>query len=122
MKRLLRTLYVYSLIISYLSCYYNEFPEEDEFLIPPDQEASFTNNIIPIFSIYSCSECHDVNGVNPNLLPGEAYNALVPVYVTPFKPEESRLYTFLVDRDHRNINNESKAWIKKWIEDGAKNN
>lgn len=95
---------------------------EEDIIIPPDIEASFEMNILPIFELYNCVECHNSEGLNPNLEPDEAYDALVPGYVTPFDPEGSRLYILLEINGHRNVDNESIAWIEKWIEEGAKNN
>ncbi len=95
---------------------------EEEVIIPPDVEASFEINIIPIFETYNCAECHNSNGLNPNLESDKAYDALLPEYVTPFNPESSKLYIQLEYNGHLNVDNESIAWIEKWIEEGAENN
>lgn len=122
MKKLLKPILVSSLALLCFSCYYNEFPEEEEVIIDPGQEVSFANDIIPIFEVYNCAQCHNDSGQNPNLISNQAFDALVPTYVTEGNPNGSRLYTMLKIEEHRNVDNTSLALIKKWIEDGADNN
>lgn len=122
MKKLFRTLLVSGFALLCFSCYYNEFPEEEEVVIDPTEEVSFANDILPIFAAYSCTQCHNDGGESPNLLPDQAYSALVPAYVTAGNATNSRLYTFLKDEEHRNVDAESIAYIKKWIDDGAEDN
>ena len=122
MKKLFRTLVVSGLALLCFSCYYNEFPEEEEVVIDPTEEVSFANDILPIFAAYDCTQCHNAGGQSPNLSPDQAYSALVPAYVTAGNPNSSSLYTFLKDEEHRNVDAQSIAYIKKWIEDGAEDN
>ena len=122
MKKLFKPILVSSLALLCFSCYYNEFPEEEDVIIDPDQEVSFANDIIPIFELYNCAQCHNNSGQNPNLISNQAYDALVPGYVTSGSPNSSRLYTMLEIEEHRNVDATSIALIKKWIEDGADNN
>lgn len=122
MKKLLRIVLVNSLALFFFSCYYNELPEEVEIVIPPDTVVSFTDDIAPIFATYNCTQCHKPSGQSPDLSAGTAYSALVPSYVTAGSSGNSALYTFLAIDGHRNVDAESIALIKKWIDDGAANN
>ena len=122
MKKLLKIVLVSSVALLFFSCYYNEFPEDEDVNLPEDQVVSFSNDITPIFVDYNCSECHNASGQNPDLTPGSEYNSLVPAYVTPGNASGSRLYTFLAADGHRNVDNASLALIEKWIDDGAENN
>jgi len=124
MKKLLKIVLVGSIPLVLFSCYYDEFVEEPEVVIPPDTVVSFANDIAPIFVTYDCSRCHNPNGIKPtpNLTAGNEYNSLVPAYVTEGNPNNSKLYTQLAVDQHRNVDANSIALIKKWIEDGAENN
>ena len=122
MKKLFKIVLVSSLGLLCFSCYYNEFPEEEEVVIDPEQDVSFADDILPIFALYSCSDCHKPSGQNPDLTEANAYNALVPAYVSAGNSNGSSLYTQLAINGHRNVDAESLALIKKWIDDGAQNN
>jgi hypothetical protein len=122
MKKLLQIVLVNSLALFFFSCYYNELPEEVEVVIPPDTVVSFADDIAPIFATYNCTQCHKPSGQSPDLSVGTAYNALVPSYVNAGSSGTSSLYTFLAINGHRNVDSESLALIKKWIDDGADNN
>jgi hypothetical protein len=122
MKKLLKIVLVSSVPLVMFSCYYDEFPEEIEVVIPPDQEVSFANDIAPIFVTYNCTQCHNTSGQAPDLTAGSEYSSLVPTYVSAGDPDNSRLYTQLAIIGHRNVDATSIALIKKWIEDGAENN
>ena len=124
MKKLLKIVIVNSLILLCFSCYYDDLtdlPQDDPVVIPPEQEVSFNTDILPIFEAYNCTECHNGGGVNPDLRPDRAYNALIPTYVVSGNSLESRLYIKLAVDGHRNVDSESLALIKKWIDDGAEN-
>lgn len=122
MKKLLKIVLVSSLSLLYFSCYYDEFPQAVEIVIPPDQVISFADDITPIFETYNCSQCHKPSGQSPDLTTGNEYSSLVPAYVSAGNPTGSRLYMQLAVNGHRNVDAESLALIKKWIEDGAENN
>ena len=122
MKKLLKIVLVNSLALFFCSCYYNELPEQVEVVIPPDTVVSFADDIAPIFATYNCTQCHKPSGQSPDLSVGTAYNALVPSYVKAGSSGTSTLYTFLAINGHRNVDSESLALIKKWIDDGAANN
>ncbi|GGK22460.1 hypothetical protein GCM10007962_15780 [Yeosuana aromativorans] len=122
MKKLLKIVLVSSLSLLSFSCYYDEFPQAVEVVIPPDQTISFASDITPIFATYNCAQCHKPSGQSPNLTAGNEYSSLVPAYVSAGNATGSRLYIQLADKGHRNVDAESLALIKKWIEDGAENN
>lgn len=121
MKKLLKIVLVSSLALFCFSCYYNEFPEEEEIIIDPEEEISFANDIIPIFEAYNCVECHN-GSLNPDLRPGNEYNSLVPDYVTAGNPLDSKLYTTLAIDNHRGLDASELAYIEEWIDRGAENN
>ncbi|MCF8273739.1 MAG: hypothetical protein K9I95_07905 [Flavobacteriaceae bacterium] len=106
----------------FFSCYYDEFPEEVAVVIPENQVVSFADDIAPIFVTYNCTECHNATGQSPNLTASSQYTSLVPSYVIAGNSNSSDLYTMLAINDHRNVDAESLALIKKWIDDGAENN
>ena len=122
MKKLLKIVLVSSITLLFFSCYYDEFPEEAEVVIPPGEVISFNDDIAPIFASYNCTQCHNATGQSPNLTPGGEYAALVPAYVSAGNANNSDLYIMLAINDHRNVDAESLALIKKWIDDGAENN
>lgn len=121
MKKLLKIVLVSSITLLLFSCYYDEFPDEEEVVIPPEQEISFQNDITPIFVSYNCAQCHNASGQNPDLTPGGEYSNLVPAYVSAGNSAGSSLYTKLAE-GHRSVDATSLALIEKWINDGAENN
>jgi hypothetical protein len=122
MKKLLKIVLVSSITLLFFSCYYDEFPEEVEVVLPPNTVVSFAGDIAPIFATYNCTDCHNASGQNPNLTAGSQYISLVPTYVSAGNSNGSRLYTQLAVNGHRNVDANSLALIKKWIDDGAENN
>lgn len=122
MKKLLKIALISSITLLFFSCYYDEFPEEVEVIIPEEEVISFADDIAPIFVSYNCTQCHNPSGQNPNLAAGSAYATLVPAYVNAGNANNSSLYTFLAINGHRNVDAQSLALIKKWIDDGAENN
>ena len=122
MKKLLKIVLVSIIPFLLFSCYYDEFPEEVKVVIPEDTVVSFENDIAPIFATYNCTECHSASGVSPNLTVGSEYASLVPSYAKAGNSSDSKLYTILAIDKHRNVDANSVALIKKWIDDGAENN
>ena len=110
------------------SCYYDELPEREIVDIPDDTAISFAADIEPIFSQSGkdCTQCHDGN-TDPNLTAGNAYNALVPEYVSAGNPDGSELYQKLPGVGHPFdvgfiLNGEEISLIREWIQRGAENN
>ena len=122
MKKLLKIVLVSSLSLLCFSCYYDN---EEDFItdIPPDPDAEykFASDITPIFVSYNCTDCHDGDR-DPDLRAGNEYNSLVPDFVTPFDANASKFYTKLALNGHQDVDANSLAKIKKWINDGALNN
>ena len=112
------------------SCYYDEelpkpaIPEPD-----PDTPISFRTDIEPLFSRSEtyCILCHNGSGQSPDLRVGNAYNSLVPAYVTAGDAEGSLFYQRLPGNGHRRdvgfvLSTDDISLIKGWIDRGAKNN
>lgn len=124
MKKLFKIVLVSIIPLVLFSCYYDEFPEvieDGDVVIDPGTDVSFKDDIAPIFVTYNCTQCHGASGQSPDLTPGNEYASLISGYVVPENSSESKLYTTLVD-GHRNVDANSIALIKKWIDDGAENN
>ncbi|WP_372946778.1 hypothetical protein [Mariniphaga sp.] len=107
------------------SCLYDwEIPEE----IPdrdPDQEISFSEEVLPIFtSGNNCTACHNGSQI-PDLREENAFSSLNSTrYINKTSPEESRIYTYPhPDGEHYKKYTLTQAdLILAWIEQGAKNN
>jgi hypothetical protein len=121
MKKLFRIVLVGSFTLLCFSCYYDEFPEEPPVDIDPNVPVSFADNIIPIFELYDCAQCHNPAQQEPDLTAGNEYNSLVPAYVTPDDTQNSTLYTTLTG-GHRNVDSQSLEYIRVWILQGAEDN
>src|SRR5688572_28249361 len=93
MQKIKSILFLCGMIITMFSCYY-EYPPSPLPIQPED--VSYNTHILPIFgSKCSTPACHDGTKA-PNLLPGEAYNALKNGgYYNLTFPEESLLYKSL---------------------------
>jgi len=106
-------------LLCFVSCEYDTV-EFDEVVIPPDQEVSFSNDIIPIF-ISNCTQCHDNGGIAPNLSASKAYNSLIDGnYINTENPGESKLFKKVVS-GHGSLSPTEKQLILEWITRGANN-
>ncbi len=121
MKKLLKIVLVSSLSLLCFSCYYDEEVIVPDVILPPGTEAKFATDIIDIFESYNCADCHDASR-DPDLRAGNEYDSLVPDYVTPGNADASSLYTFLAVDGHRDVDANSLALIKLWINEGALDN
>ncbi|MGB5434866.1 MAG: hypothetical protein WBM98_03165 [Maribacter sp.] len=126
MKRLLKIVLVSSLSLCCFSCYYDELPEEQDLVveIPDDVVVSFNDDVQPIFS--QCTGCHNGN-TSPDLREGNAFNAIVPQYVSAGDAENSEFYKKLPGNDHPVeaglvLTSDEIGIIKAWIDRGAENN
>ncbi len=130
MKRLLQIVLVSSLSLLCFSCYYDELPIEiDPVDLPDDVVVSFKDDVQPLFmgTDKDCTACHDGIDANPDLREGNAYNAIVPQYVTAGNAENSELYKNLPGIGHPFnagfvLSGDEIAVIKAWIDRGAENN
>jgi len=108
-------------VFCFSSCEYDVI-EVKQIVIPPDQEMSFSNDILPIFTS-NCVDCH--NGTtSPDLRSENAYNSLLSGdYLDTTDPENSDLYQKLQSGSHgARASSEEKQWILEWIKRGAKDN
>jgi hypothetical protein len=107
-------------LLCFVSCEYDTI-EFDKVVIPPDQEVSFSSDIIPIFTS-NCIQCHD-GGTDPDLRASNAYNAIVNNgYINIDEPADSELYKILFRGSHSTrATSTEKQLILEWITRGAKN-
>ena len=104
------------LVLSLFACEKYIIPTPD---IPVD--ISFSTQIQPIFDA-NCVGCHS-GGMDPDLRPGESYDALIDGgYVNTDDPESSELYTKLRGTHDSRATEEEKLTILQWITEGALNN
>lgn len=107
------------------SCMYDwEIPEEIPD-IDPNEEISFSEEILPIFnSGNNCTACHNGSQI-PDLREDNAYSSLNSTrYINKTSPEESRIYAVPhPDGNHyKKYTGTQAVLILAWIEQGAKNN
>lgn len=110
------------------SCTYDTivYPEDPEVTEP----VSYSEEIQPLWTDSGCdvSGCHNAGGWDPNLTPGNSYNALISDgFVDTTDPASSIIYTkllpgasmepYLIDPTADN-----RALILAWIEQGAMDN
>lgn len=117
MKKIIKLIALTVFIFNFSSCYYDEIFEAE---IPEGTVVSFDADIVPIFSQYSCTSCHNGNQ-DPNLTSGNEYTSLVPDYVEAGNSSGSEFYTKL-EGGHANVDATSLQLIELWINQGADNN
>ncbi|RUT79908.1 hypothetical protein DLK05_00715 [Ancylomarina longa] len=107
-------------VLCFSSCEYDVI-EEDPIVIPPTQEISFANDILPIFTS-NCVACHNGSN-NPDFRPDNAYNSLIDGdYINIDSPENSEIYQKLQSDPHSTrASSAQKQLILEWITRGAKN-
>tara|TARA_R110002110_G_scaffold230699_3_gene446536 strand:+ start:1158 stop:1526 length:369 start_codon:yes stop_codon:yes gene_type:complete len=117
MKKLFQILVIIGISLSLDSCYYDSIyePIADDDDGSTIEDVTFSNDIAPIFGF--CSNCHD-ESQNPDLRDGNAYNSLVPTYVTANDAEGSPLYIKLKD-GHQNLPASRLELVRTWIDQGA---
>ncbi|NOU61912.1 hypothetical protein [Marinifilum caeruleilacunae] len=105
-------------LLCFVSCEYDTI-EFDEVVIPPDQEVTFSGDILPIFTA-KCVECHD-GSIKLDLREANAYNALINGgYIDTDNPSSSELYE-TVNGGHGSASQAEKQLILEWITRGANN-
>lgn len=117
----IRLLLVFLTMFCFVCCEY-DIIEEEQIVIPPNQEVSFDQDIIPIFTA-NCTSCHD-GGIDPDLRSDNAYTALVNGgYLDTDNPSNSELYKVLLEGSHQTrASATEKELILEWITRGANNN
>lgn len=129
MKKISLLILAGMLVLFNTSCYYDELIPKEIVDIDDDVAISFSEDIEPLFSQAGqkdCTRCHD-GSTSPDLRTGNAYDALVPEYVSAGNPDGSELYQNLPGVGHPfdpgfNLNASEIALIREWIERGAENN
>ena len=99
------------------ACEY-EIVKVEPVVIDPTVTLTYTTDIAPILTTYSCKTCHS-GSVAPNLAVSP-YSVLIAGYVDKTTPANSKLYTQLSKAGHLNATAAEKAKILLWITQGAK--
>jgi hypothetical protein len=112
------------LLISITSCEY-EFIQAD--LPDLNYPVSFSNDILPIFTIKNnCTSCHRTGGTSPDLTLENAYNSIMPDLIDAANPELSIIYTIpgpsSLSHDFKKYTHAQAALVIEWIIQGAENN
>jgi len=122
-KRFLRLFFISGALLMLLSACEYDFiiPTPPPPPPPANDTISFSQDIQPIFNA-KCISCH-AGSIDPNLITGKSYSALVPAYVIANSPETSDLY--IVCKPGGSMSSYTSAahldLIKRWIFAGAKN-
>lgn len=120
----LTTLAIGIMMISLVSCEYDTIKPKD--VVIPDTPVSFSTDIEPAFGATgaNCIQCHP-GMIKPDLTAGKAYASLTSMnLVVANDPDGSKLIEY-INSGHQtatNLTATQKALIRKWIEEGAKNN
>jgi hypothetical protein len=118
----LTTLFLGVLMIGLVSCEYDTIKPAD--VVIPDTPISFSTDIEPIFSAANCTQCHP-SMLKPDLTAGKSYASITSLnLVVAEDPDGSTLMQY-INNGHQTavgMTGTQKALIKKWIEEGAKNN
>jgi hypothetical protein len=114
------------ILTAVISCKYDEvLPKEPD----PGYQASFSQDIIPIFNA-SCNQsgCHNGAGHQPDLRSFAAYESLWNGnYIDTLLPSQSQLYQWMsgakgLPMPIEGANATYNAVVLQWIEQGALNN
>lgn len=104
------------------SCTYDEISPK---VIEVPENVSFTVDVLPIFT-NTCAQsgCHSANGIPPNLSVDNAYISLTFFgYVNINDPENSIIYQKITNGSMKTYaDDQDRAIILKWIEQGALDN
>ena len=123
MKKIFKLLTLVSMGLIMNSCYYDAYPEYEEIdngKPGEEPEVFFATDIEDGIFVGFCDNCHK-GAQNPDLRKGNAYNSLVPAYVTADDADGSPLYIKL-NGGHNGVTDAEVALIKEWINQGAKDN
>ena len=124
MKKLFNIVLACGVSLLCFSCYYDTELEQEVIIPPPPEGVSFADDVLPIFT--KCTGCHNGN-TSPDLRAANAYNALIPNYVTAGNSAASKLYNHLPGIGHPldvgfTLSATEISLIKGWIDQGAENN
>lgn len=127
MKKRIRLMMVVCVGVALSACDYDKFPGEE---IVVKDNVSFALDIQPILTS-KCATCHNPTEAEPDLREGYAYESLKDGDgIVPGNAEESELVEMLEwqSKDGNNMPPDSPltpiqiALIKKWINEGVRNN
>jgi uncharacterized membrane protein len=115
---------LFSAVVFFTSCEYHII--EPEIIVLPDEPVSFSTQVAPMFD--KCVTCHtSSNRLNmesnlyTNLVTGKSQDNIS--YIDIANPEASYIYTKTVDHPDGNmLTAEERAYLIKWITEGARNN
>lgn len=110
------------------SCYYDTVIVDEGEIIPPPDDISYSEQIMPIWDDY-CVNCHK-GVIAPDLRPANSYNALINGgYVLANDADNSILYHSLLGTNGvplmppgAKLSSTNIGLVKGWIDQGAKNN
>ena len=89
----------------------------------PDEPVSFATQVAPMFVDAGCTGCHGSMG-GLDLTLKKSYAGLTNGRVDTANPAESKVILYINDghATSGNLTAEQKAFLLKWIEEGAKDN
>ena len=111
-----------------VGCIYDFIAPEEEEIIDPTVDVSFTTQILPIFtSGENCTACHRTGMTAPDLTASNAYNSINNTkYLNKTTPAESVIYKVpspgSTTHSHKTYTANQAALLLTWIQQGAKNN
>ena len=110
--------------VSYFSCTYDAFEEEELPPVDTTKVYSFATDVQPIFT-NNCVSCHGSSG-GLNLEEGKAYGNVVPERVNLDSPDESKIYDYVkpgsATHSYEKYSGEDAQTVLQWIKQGAENN
>ncbi len=109
------------------SCYYDAYPEYEDVIVDDDDDTlvSYQNDIVPLWG--QCVGCH--SGNTPPNMQDNSYANLLNGYVVAGDADTSILYKSLLGTGGVSLMPPGAEWsqtkinlVKKWINQGSKNN
>lgn len=109
------------------ACEYDFIAPEKESDIPIDEEISFSETILPIFTSRGCVDCHKPGSESPDLTAANTYASINnSTYIDLSNPESSLIYSFIAPESTEHVWKHYSAtqakYVLTWIQQGAKNN
>jgi hypothetical protein len=95
-------------------------------IILPTDSISFKTDIAPVFASRNCTNCHGVGAVAPDLTAANAYSSIMGIsgLINKLDPPASVFYLKVTTGSMKDygMSATEKAFLLKWIEEGANNN
>ncbi|WP_299577058.1 hypothetical protein [uncultured Sunxiuqinia sp.] len=126
MKKIKLFLIIAVLGLAISACEYDFIAQEELPDIPVDEDVSFSEVILPIFTS-RCAECHQAGGQAPDLTADKAYQSInTAKYIDTANPESSLIYSYVAPgastHGHRQYTAAQAQFVLVWIQQGAMNN